>query len=170
MQRDPGDSNILWVGTEGNGLYRYNLKTEHYIRFNADNSSGKYHFPSNTVFNILVSRNKDIYFATKKGVSRWNHVARNFSEFTHNSLKKNSLSRGYVIALCEDSIGNIWMGTDRSGISIYNPKTDAFRNLQSKNGSGGKNALSNNRINVIFNDRHNNIWVGIGSEQILFCY
>lgn len=163
MQRDPVDANILWVGTEGNGLYRYNLKTAHYKQFRANIPSGKYHFLSNTIFDILVTRNKDIYFATKNGVSRWNHLTRNFSDFIHNDSNQNSLSPGYVIALCEDKNGNFWMGTDRSGISIYNPKTNTFQKLLNQNGSNGKNTLSNNRVNVIFNDSHNNIWVGTAS-------
>lgn len=59
----------------------------------------------------------------------------NFTE-KHNldkgDIDGNTLHRAFSIA--EDSLGNMWFGTVYSGIWMYNPKTDEFKNYTSDDG------------------------------------
>jgi signal transduction histidine kinase/ligand-binding sensor domain-containing protein len=160
MAPDPIDKNVLWVGTEGSGLFKYNVKTGAYEKYTLSIDAGKYYFLSNWIHDILVCKNNDIYFATGDGTAKYDHKSKSFTNFVHNPDNPNTVNAGNVMALCEDKYGNIWMGTDKSGISIYNPKKNSFARFESRDDKHDSPSLSNNRVNIIFEDSKNNIWVG----------
>ena len=62
------------------------------------------------------------------------------------------MSSSYIYSITNDVNGNIWFGTNGSGISRYDGTT--FTNYTTKQG------LSNNYVNSIFEDRTGNIWIG----------
>lgn len=160
MALDPLEQNILWVGTEGSGLFKYNLKSGTCEKFTGITLVQKYNFLSSTIFDILVCRNDDIYFATAGGTVKFSHKKKSFTNFIYNPDNPNTVNSGDVMALCEDQYGNIWMGTAQSGVSIYIPKTNSFTRFESHNGTNDSGSLSNNRVNIIFEDSKKNIWVG----------
>ncbi|MDP2039129.1 MAG: two-component regulator propeller domain-containing protein, partial [Ignavibacteria bacterium] len=160
MALDPVDRNVLWVGTEGSGLFKYNLKTGAYEKYISSINAGKNHFLSNSVFDILACRNNDIYFATSGGTAKYDHKSKSFTNFVHNPDNPNTVKTGNVMALCEDNSGNIWMGTNQSGISIYTPKTNSFTRFNPYSDKSDSYSLSNNRVNIIFEDSKKNIWIG----------
>lgn len=159
MALDPVDSNTLWVGTEGSGLFKYNLKTKVHKNY-TNNVKAENYFLSNSIFDILVCRNNDIYFATGGGAAKYNHKNNSFSNFIYKPDDSNTVNAGNVMSLCEDNSGNIWMGTNQSGISVYNPKTNSFTGFDSNNNKNDSNSLINNRVNIIFEDSKKNIWIG----------
>lgn len=159
MAQDPVDRDIFWVGTEGNGLFKYSIKTS--VCKNYTNKAGaKNYFLSNTIYDILACRNNDIYFATGSGAARYNPQNKSFTNFVYKPHNPNTINTGNVIALCEDNFGNIWMGTNQSGISIYNPNKNSFIRFESRNAKNDSCSLSNNRVNIIFEDSKKNIWIG----------
>lgn len=160
MALDPLEQNILWVGTEGSGLFKYNLQSVTCEKFNGVTLAQKYNFLSSTIFDILVCRNGDIYFATAGGTVKFSNKKKSFTNFIYNPDNSNTVNSGDVMALCEDQHGNIWMGAAQSGVSIYNPKTNSFTRFESHNGTNDSGLLSNNRVNIIYEDNKKNIWVG----------
>ncbi len=170
MALDPIEQNILWAGTEGSGLFKYNLKSGTCEKYNSDTHAGKYYFLSNIIFDILVCRNNDIYFATGSGTVKYNHKSKSFTNFIYNPNDHNTVNSGNVMALCEDKSGNIWMGSAQSGISIFNPKTNSFTRFESHNEINDSGSLSNNRVNIIFEDSKKNIWIGTAGGLNRFSY
>lgn len=80
----------------------------------------------------------------------------NISRYINVKGVSSSLSGDYVISLCEDSNGHIWVGTYGSGISrINNPGDDdiTFTNFNQNDG------LCNNVVYAIQKDRNNNLWL-----------
>jgi ligand-binding sensor domain-containing protein len=55
----------------------------------------------------------------------------------------------------EDKLGNIWVGTERNGISIYHPQENSFSHIQQS--SAG---LSNNFIRKIIVGKDGLLWIG----------
>ncbi len=157
---DPINRNILWVGTEGSGLFKYNLNTGAYEKYTSSFNAGKNYFLSNMIFDILICRNNDIYFAAGGGAVKYNHKNNSFTNLIYNPANPNTVNTGNVMALCEDKYGNIWMGTNQSGISIYNPKKNSFTRFESRGDKHDSYSLSNDRINIIYEDNKKNIWVG----------
>lgn len=59
-------------------------------------------------------------------------------------------------ALNSDQFGNIWIGTYKSGVYIYDTQKQTFSHL------GNASGLSHPEVLEIYRDRENNIWVGTG--------
>jgi ligand-binding sensor domain-containing protein/signal transduction histidine kinase len=62
------------------------------------------------------------------------------------------LNFSYILALMEDKMGNIWVGTTESGLCKYNG--NSFTNYTEKEG------LTSNVINTIIEDKQGNLWIG----------
>lgn len=70
------------------------------------------------------------------------------------------LSFSYVYAVLEDKKGEIWIGTDGSGVSKYNGKS--FTNYSVKEG------LTGNIVTSLLEDRKGNIWMGTYDGVTMF--
>src|SRR5690606_4434913 len=57
----------------------------------------------------------------------------------------------------EDKDGSVWVGTDGSGISVWNRRTNTFRNFT--HSSGQSASISNNNITSIVRDDNDDIWI-----------
>jgi signal transduction histidine kinase/ligand-binding sensor domain-containing protein/CheY-like chemotaxis protein/AraC-like DNA-binding protein len=111
---------ILWIGTDGNGVY--NMKLSDFP--NKSLSSRQLSYP--IVRCILVTRNKDILVGTKGGGidvfdSKGNHI----KEIS----VKDGLSNNSVLSFHELTDGTIWVGTDGIGIDIISPDFKRIKNF-----------------------------------------
>ena len=94
-----------------------------------------------------------IWAGTFYGLNRYNGY--NFDVFYANKKDTNSMLIDMASSLCEDSDGNIWVGT--WGISIFNKKTEKFRNFLPQE-SGG--TVSYGGISAFAEDARKNMWIG----------
>jgi len=114
------ETDILWIGTDGNGVYT--LKLSEFP--NKSLSSDQLAYP--VVRSILVTRKKDILIGTKGGGidvfdSDGNHV-RNISV-------KDGLSNNSVLSFHQHKDGSIWVGTDGTGVDIMSSDFATIRNF-----------------------------------------
>ncbi len=77
----------------------------------------------------LQDRKGFIWFGTKEGLSRFDGFQ--FKVFLHNPTGSNSLSNNFIISMCEDGDGCIWIGTS-DGICYYLPDNDFFGTIESE--------------------------------------
>ncbi len=75
-------------------------------------------------------------------------------KFAHLS-SKNGLPQNSVLAIFQDQMGFIWMGTD-DGLARY----DGYQFQVYRHQSNQKNSLNNNVIRSIISDPLNNLWIG----------
>jgi signal transduction histidine kinase/ligand-binding sensor domain-containing protein len=73
---------------------------------------------------------------------------------------KNSLNGSFITTLWVAPDGRLWIGTLSNGISVFDPKTELFK--QYKHQPNNKNSIANNRIEAITGDK-NGIWIGTNS-------
>lgn len=114
-----GDS-VLWLGSIGYGLVRFNMRTEAYRIY----PIGGNH--SVTLNDILSIHRKDsvFYLGTVSGLVKW----RPGDDFR---VKKAVLGReqgmlnDMIHGILEDKSGFLWLSTNK-GLVKYNPKNDAF--------------------------------------------
>ena len=66
-------------------------------------------------------------------------------------------------AICEDRNGNFWVGT-RSALYNFNIEKGNFSLAKGK--PGELNKLSGKSINVIYQDKQNNLWIGTGHMSL----
>jgi signal transduction histidine kinase/ligand-binding sensor domain-containing protein/CheY-like chemotaxis protein len=103
--------------------------------------------PQNSILDIVQTRDGYLWMGTYEGLVRFDGIRfvvfnkSNTPEFTHNS----------VMALLEDSTGNLWIGS--SGGGLLKKKNDRFDSITLKDG------LTSNHITDIFEDRRGVLWV-----------
>lgn len=76
------------------------------------------------VYDLLEDKEGFIWFATKDGLNRYDGY--NFKVFTHDPYNEKSISGNTCTALLQDSKGRIWIGTEKDGLNLFDPKTQRF--------------------------------------------
>lgn len=106
--------------------------------------------PQMTIYTILQTRDGYLWFGTQEGLVRFDGVR--FTVFD----KKNTaaLRSSFIITLCEDRKGRLWIGTFGGGISCID--NHRFISYSSREG------LSHNFIWHICEDSNGVLWVGSG--------
>lgn len=158
IAEDPVNKSILWIGTEGEGLLKFNTLTKKFLKYSNSTKDPEYFFLGDELYDILIDKNKDIYFATNYGTAKYVSKKNSFINYIYDPRNVNTINKGKVKSLCKDSLGRIWMGTERSGISILDPLSNSFERYQFD--INDHHSLSDNKVNIIFRDSKNNIWVG----------
>jgi signal transduction histidine kinase/CheY-like chemotaxis protein/ligand-binding sensor domain-containing protein len=114
------EPDILWIGTDGNGVYTLKL-TEFPNRVL---SSDQLAYP--IVRSLLVTRRGDLLIGTKGG-------GIDIFDINGNHIRgitvKNGLSNNSVLSFHERSDGSIWVGTDGQGVDILSPDYRTIRNF-----------------------------------------
>lgn len=102
-----------------------------------------------------------MWFGTENGLYRWDgyeYKAFHYDANDSTSISGNLISR----ILMEDDEGNIWIGTQASGMNIYNPNTETFtcfyKELEYHLG------FDFNRVIVALTDKDGDIWLAAGSS------
>jgi len=120
---------------------------------NLNSSNG---LSQNSVQCILKDRYGFMWFGTQDGLNRYDGYK--FVVYKHLHNQPGSLPANNINSLCEDSDGNIWVGTRLGGLSRYNRAKDSF--VTFKHDSLDSHSISENTINVIYRDKRSNLWVG----------
>jgi signal transduction histidine kinase/ligand-binding sensor domain-containing protein/ActR/RegA family two-component response regulator len=153
----------VWVGTYTSGLDRLDPvsgKFTHYV-----SGSGPGNLNSNSVDFLYEDSKGSIWVATTYGgVNVIHRDSKVITKYINDPKNKNSLCDDIAMAIQEDRQGNIWIGGYSNGISIYNPSTKRFSQLNTKN-----SGLSCDIISVFHEDRKGNMWIGT-MEGGLNCY
>jgi len=79
-------------------------------------------------------------------------------------IDNSGISSNMVIALDEDSKGNIWIATYGKGICKLNPHDDTFTNYEDK----GSQYNITNDVTTLLVDNHDHIWIGnwLGANRV----
>jgi ligand-binding sensor domain-containing protein len=146
---DPG---FVWLGTFGNGLFRFDPKTGNVLHFTEKDG-----LVNNNVLSIAGHKN-EIWLATLGGVSRLNYkgdentkTAFRFESFT----KENGLGNNFIYKVFVDSRGRAWFGTDGNGASVFDGT--GFETMPE---------LSGKVIYSVADDGQGNIWFGTADEGV----
>nr|WP_294899194.1 hybrid sensor histidine kinase/response regulator transcription factor [uncultured Pedobacter sp.] len=146
----------LWIGTL-KGISIYNLKTGKYqnYRYDPNNPSSVNH---NSIYDIYKDRAGSIWVATfYGGVSVYHPNTTPFQMFRYSSTA-NSISGNVISQIKEDSVHNLWIGTEGEGLNYYDRVNGKFINYRS--GSAERGTISSNLIKAISIDHEGKVWVG----------
>ena len=112
----------IWIGTYG-GLLVISPGSRQIIRNDGING-----LPYNSIYALYQGKNDGIWVGTwAGGIAYFNEYNYRFQHIRHigNSL---SGDRAFVSSITEDYKGNIWIGSEDGGVSVYNPLTNMFHN------------------------------------------
>lgn len=159
----------IWFGTTGAGAIRFDGKFFTHIT-TIDKSN------NNSVTPLLEDKQGNIWFATADGIYRYDgNKFTNIPIATTNnngqtsqlnaSVKRTSIS---VISALQDKKGNIWFGTETSGVYRYDGQN--LTNFLSQKNVTNSGILKLNTITSILEDKKGNIWFASWNNEGLCCY
>ncbi len=153
------DGNI-WLGTTGEGVYRYDGKE--FTQFTEKDG-----LSSNTVWSIIEDKLGNIWFGTGNGVSRYDGKTISIIPFTVSNSSGFGTStpqsgKNTVWSIFQDKKGTIWFGSDY-GMYCYNGKSFSYflDNLYIANNS----KLTLKSVDCMFEDTNGNLWFGTGPQS-----
>ncbi|MCE9538348.1 MAG: SpoIIE family protein phosphatase, partial [Bacteroidetes bacterium] len=158
----------LWFGTNGGGVSCYD--GESFTTFTTEQG-----LADNAVFSIIEDKNGNIWFATDGGgVSRYNancvetlEREEKVLQRTEQDLKKinkriakcftsyttvDGLAHNKVYCIIEDKNGDLWFGTNGSGVTRFDGKS--FTTFTTEQG------LADNTVRCAALDNNGNLWFG----------
>lgn len=117
------DGDTLWIGTYG-GLVRFDLLTETFTRFSADNEDPE-SLSSNVVVAITRDAERNLWVGTLDGLNRMDEQAGTFTIYRPDEDDPASLPNSVIRSLFTDSSDTLWIGS-YGGLSRYEKDTDSF--------------------------------------------
>ncbi len=110
----------MWIGTMGNGLYKYDRRTNKYTMYvHSDENPKENEIGSNSINDIMEDSYGNIWISTDRGgLNKYNKETDDFSSY---GLKE-GLPDDVVYRVLEDSRHNLWFGTNH-GLCKFNPAT-----------------------------------------------
>lgn len=147
---------LLWIGTEGDGLFRINLQTQevtNYIHVPGKENS----ISSNYIRSLALDSQNRLWVGTIHSLNIYNVENDSFRSYTADILKNGSLSQTSVRCIFMDSQGGVWLGTYFGGLNYYHPLKNRFHNLQF---IANRQSLNDNIIGCIREDYRKGLWIG----------
>jgi signal transduction histidine kinase/ligand-binding sensor domain-containing protein/DNA-binding response OmpR family regulator len=164
------NENTIWVGTTGDGLYKYNPILNSFSHFNYD-SKNKNSISSHQVNAVFQDSFNVLWIGTAQGgINKLDLFQKAFYSYTHNPYNKFSIGDNLITSILEDNKGKIWVsGYNKKlfrsidAINENNLNKIKFEDLQSK-----LPIEKNDVIRCIFQDQRNYIW--FGTDKKVFVY
>ncbi len=145
--------NNLWIGTNGQGLIKYNAQSGSVQRFQ-NNPNDPESISSDIITAIFEDHENTLWIGTFLGGLNA-YRGRKFKRYQLDENNRNSLSNKSVYCIAEDNTHNLWIGTLGGGIDCLNPERNLFTNYNTQNSK-----LQSNFILSSFTDSLNNIYIG----------
>jgi methyl-accepting chemotaxis protein/ligand-binding sensor domain-containing protein len=159
---------VLWGGTWGNGLWRFDDGTGQFIPFRNDPNN-----PTSLCDNVIWSIGEDNHGnlwigGHSEGLSIMPAGEREkanpkFVTFRYEKGNKKSLSNNTIGSICRDRSGTMWLATDK-GLNKFIDKNNILKNLDENSKLEFKSyskidGLPSNGIVGVVEDKAGNIWV-----------
>jgi len=151
-------SGVIWIGTEGGGLNRFDIKTETFSSYIND-AADPFSISVNHILSLCIDKTNILWVGTYLGgINKWNRSAENISLYRQNLYDPKSLSSNQIRSIYQDRQGTIWIGSVDEGLNRWDRNDGRF--IHFKNNPNDAKSLSNNHVRDIFEDSKNNFWVG----------
>jgi diguanylate cyclase (GGDEF)-like protein len=148
----------LWLGT-GVDLKRYDPVSNSFVTYDLSLPNQSTHKTS--VYKIVETSLNQLYLATSDGLAIINYDTKSFSLLTEVNRKLIGGDGTHLLKVLKDD--TLVLGTEKSGVILYDTSTSSIRQLLYQNDGRG---LSENNISSLSCDQKGNIWIGHGSLGI----
>jgi signal transduction histidine kinase/ligand-binding sensor domain-containing protein len=146
----------FYLGTEGSGLLRFDLKTETFQTIYPKKEDSL--APGYDIINAVLDDGKGyLWVGTIYSLLRIDKKTNSIKTFRHDINNPESIGSEGVTCIYEDSKKNLWVGTNFGGLCLMNKEKGTFKSFQSN--IKNKNSISDNYIKWIFEDSKKNLWI-----------
>ena len=160
----------MWIGTQINGLNRFDYNTGKFSRFKndtLDNTS----ISNNQILAITEDKHGIIWVGTEDGLNAYDKSDGTFTRYIYNKNNPNSIGGASVLSLYHDYKDRLWLGTWAGGLSLAvvnntaTPHKDlSFVTIKAKEKE--KNSIVGNNVWHITQDNNLNYWINCFGDGI----
>jgi signal transduction histidine kinase/ligand-binding sensor domain-containing protein/DNA-binding response OmpR family regulator len=145
------DGRDIWIGTT-KGLYRFNT-----ITF-ACTIVEEVRPGSERISTLTLDKNRNLWIGTiGAGITIWNLLSGK-TEYLEQGDSKYSLLSGDIYTIYEDGEARKWIGTQKGGVNILDPKKKRFRIIAHDPGIAG--GFAGNSVSAFYETNESSLWIG----------
>jgi PAS domain S-box-containing protein len=149
------DKNNVFIGTDGDGLFVFNIITKQLEHYNYQTG-----FKGKDFDNVVTSLQKDktyLWVSTyNNGIFAINLQTLQLSFVTE--LSKIPVKQ--ISNIYNDSKNRLWIGTYENGVFVYDKNKKVFNEHYTTKSTDNKNVISCNGTTCFYEDSKKNIWIG----------
>ncbi|MEM6773720.1 MAG: diguanylate cyclase [Pseudomonadota bacterium] len=147
-------SGVVWVGTWGGGMNRYNPANRAFkvLRANPYEADA---LADSDIRSIKEMRNGDVWIGgATSGIQVVRPGAGLLKTYPPRPGVEGALHSGYIYAFEQLPDGEIWVSTNQSGVYRYRPARDDFEQFTTDDG------LTDNQVRTLYVDDDDTLWLG----------
>ena len=138
----------VWVGTRDEGLFQFQTNSANHFQ-----TAPGAQILGPWIYALFEDHRHQLWTGTQNGLARWD--GRDWKLFT----TRDGLSENNIRAIAEDAAGNLWIGTEKSGLNFF--KDGKFTALQKS-----PDGLPGNDISCLYLDKDGVLWVGTSGHGL----
>ncbi|HTH56671.1 MAG TPA: two-component regulator propeller domain-containing protein [Cyclobacteriaceae bacterium] len=123
--------NMLWIGTRGMGIYRYNALTKKIEDHVQADPNRKNRLCNNDVLSLYIDKREQLWIGTSGGLNRLSLASKPYR--INNYTLHEGLPNNTIHGILEDAKSNIWISTNR-GLTMYDQVKMNFKNFDNNDG------------------------------------
>lgn len=154
-----GHNGVLWLGTTGGGVDRFDPVTETFTH-HRHNPSSPTSLSSNSISRkgLLEDPQGVLWVGTNdSGLNRIDLLTGAVTYFRHDPKNANSLSSNNLESIYQDSERTLWIGTADAGLNRLDPVSGRITRYTSH--PEDPHTLPNPRVHAVYEDRAGRFWV-----------
>ncbi|MCF7827026.1 MAG: PAS domain S-box protein [Candidatus Marinimicrobia bacterium] len=159
------DGDIVWVGTSGGGVAKYNRTRKKFYSLTYDplNPKGLH---DNRILRIVKDSQANLWIATwSEGLSYYNPTSGEFKEYRHDPDNPESLSDDGIQDILVDQNDNLWVVSASTTLDLLRKGSDSFEHI-SPDPSNPK-ALGSEYLLCLAENSEGYIWMGSWEAGLL---
>ena len=151
------NGNELWIATEGDGLWMYDIKSNVSVAYHSTSANGG-SINSNYVRSLALDVFGRLWVGTYNGLSILENGV--FQKIQSDPFLDGSLSQSSVRCILRDNQGGMWLGTYFGGINYWHPRMNRFHVIKREPVA---NSLNDNVVSCFAEDNQGFVWIGTNS-------
>lgn len=155
-----GADGILWVATDGEGLFKYDPSMRYSARHGFSQLTTKDGLPDNAIWGMAMGRDGVRWIGTMNGLCTDDGHTFTTIELPATTAVDSlvQLAPTRITCILEGSDGKIWFGRDGDGLFLFDPKeTGAPRTFKHYTVQDG---LPDNSVSGLMEDSKGRLWIG----------
>lgn len=155
------DPNKIWIGTEGKGLYLYDMAYHVLVSYKhrpADPES----ISSDFIRSLSYDGNHRLWVGTFVGLNILKGDEKGFYHLFNTVYGANELSQNSIRAIYTDTQGGMWCGTYLGGLNYYHPLKNQFEHLKYVRYA---NSLNDNVVSAMLAES-SYVWIGTNDNGL----
>jgi len=118
----------FWLGTS-NGVYVWNAADAVLVKHISKDLPNKKKISDNTVYAIEIDSEESVWIGTSNGLNVYHPADGNIEIYYHDYYDYHSLPNNGINTIYCDEAGNVWIGTNGGGVSVFDKEKKLFNSF-----------------------------------------